>query len=101
VQHHISSQKCLWNESLPLAENFLILSQLFSEIMQEKYNIKVPSDFLKLAAAAMVHLQDCNRTNIIGASLSEPHRMVVFMRSTVRPFPKIYVANLETPPLVV
>jgi len=33
--------------------------------MQEKYNIKVSSDFLKLAAAAMVHLQDCNRANII------------------------------------
>ena len=39
---------------------------------------------------------------VIGASLSEPHRMVVFMRPTVRPtFAKIYVAYAETPPLVV
>jgi len=62
---NVYSQKHLWNESLPLEENFLILSQLFSEIMQEKYAIKMSSDFLKIAAAAMVHLQDCNRANII------------------------------------
>jgi len=33
---------------------------------------------------------------LFGASLSEPHRMVVFMRSTVRLFPKIYVANADS-----
>ena len=33
----------------------------------------------------------------IGASLSEPQRMVVFTGSTVWPLPKIYVVNPETP----
>ena len=34
---------------------------------------------------------------VIGVSLSELQRMVVFMGSTVQLLPKIYVANPETP----
>jgi len=53
----------------------------------------------KLKPYSFCHVPRCR---FIGASLSEPHRMVVFMRPTVRPtFAKIYIAYAETPPLVV
>ena len=32
--------------------------------MEEKHNIKVPTDFLELTAAGMVHLLHCNQSNI-------------------------------------
>ena len=60
-----SNVQHLWNETLPLEQKFTVLSQLFCKAMQEKHNIKVPSDFLELAAAGMVHLLDCNRANVI------------------------------------
>ena len=60
-----SNTQHLWNETLPLDQKFTILSQLFSEVMEEKHNIKVPIDFLKLTAAGMVHLLPCNRGNVI------------------------------------
>ena len=43
---NVCSQKHLWNESLPLEEIFLILSQLFGEIMQENMTLKYLLVFL-------------------------------------------------------
>jgi len=60
-----SNTQHLWNETLPLDQKFTILSQLFTEVMEEKHNIKVPIDFLKLTAAGMVNLLHCNRGNVI------------------------------------
>ena len=60
-----SNAQQLWNDTLPAEQKLLILSQLFSAVMEEKHNIKVPTDFLQLTAAGKVHLLQCNRSNVI------------------------------------
>jgi len=48
-----SNAQQLWNETLPAEQKLIILSRLCSAVMEEKHNIKVPTDFLQLTAAGM------------------------------------------------
>ena len=64
--HHIAELYCK-NSMVNLRpdQKLLVLSKLFCEVMQDEHNVNLSSDLLKLAAAGMVHLKDCNRSNVI------------------------------------
>jgi len=51
--------------NLPPVQQLLVLSNLFCELLSNKYSVKVPSDFLKVAAEVMKHLHNCNRSYVI------------------------------------
>ena len=59
----LSCKKSLIN--LPSVQQLLVLSNLFCELLSNEYSVKVPSDFLKVAAEGMKHLDNCNRSNVI------------------------------------
>ena len=50
---------------LTVPQQFETLSKLFSSLLQKNNSCVVPSDFLELASKGMIHLQKCNRSNVI------------------------------------
>jgi len=61
VQAHCSNALA----GLTVVQQFEALSKLYSSLLQKNNDCVVPEDFLQLASKGMIHLQQCNRSNVI------------------------------------